>query len=269
MKRVAAERLAQRRRCRLRCWVLPVLVALTPLAAAGERITVAAASDLKFALDAIASAYRAAHHDDTIEMVYGASGKLQTQIRQGAPYDVYFSADIAYPQALVDEGLAVAPVRSYALGRLVLWSASRDVTGMTLADLRDPGIARIAIANPQHAPYGQRAKQALRAAGVWEAVLPRLVYGDNVAQAAQFAQTGNAEVGLIALSLALSPELAPPGSYALLPQRLHQPLRQGYAITRRARDSALARRFADFFESAPARAILHRHGFVAADGASP
>lgn len=233
------------------------------IAAAGERITIAAASDLKFALDEIVADYRATHRDDSVEVVYGSSGKFLTQIRQGAPYDLYFSADIAYPQALVDEGLAQAPVQAYAVGRLVLWSAGLDTSQMALTDLRDPAIHRIAIANPQHAPYGQRAEQALRAAGVWDAVQPRLVFGDNIVQAAQFAQTGNAEVGIIALSLALSPELAEQGTYALVPERLHQPLLQGMAVTARARDNALARRFADFFASVPARAVLQRYGFLA------
>ncbi len=248
---------------------LALPMALAGIANAGERITIAAASDLKFALDEVTAAYRAAHRDDVVEVVYGSSGKFQAQIREGAPYDLYFSADIAYPQALVDAGQAVPPVRPYAVGRLVLWSARRELTGMTLADLRDPGITRIAIANPQHAPYGQRAEQALRTAGVWEAVLPRLVYGDNIAQAAQFAQTGNVEIGIIALSLALSPELAQRGSYALVPERLHQPLLQGYAITHRARDNALAQRFAAFVESASARSILQRYGFVVPDDATP
>jgi molybdate transport system substrate-binding protein len=147
------------------------------------------------------------------------------------------------------------------VGRIVLWSPSRDAGKMTLADLADPPIRKIAIANPQHAPYGKRAEEALRAAGVWEKVEHKLVYGENVAQAAQFVQTGNAQVGIIALSLALSPELAKQGSYALFPDKLHQPLEQGFIITRRAADNSLAQAFARFVAGKEARAIMARYGF--------
>lgn len=252
--------------CRL---ALSLMLAATSFATAAERITVAAASDLKFALDAVVAAYAGAHPDDTIDLVYGSSGKFQTQIRQGAPFDLYFSADIAYPEALVAEGLALAPVRPYAVGRLVLWSASRDAGQMKLADLRDLRITRIAIANPQHAPYGQRAEQALRAAGVWASVEPRLVYGDNIAQAAQFVRSGNAEIGIIAWSLVLAPDLAARGSYALVPENLHQPLLQGFVLTRRASGNPLAQRFAAFVQGRSARAILQRFGFVVPGASSP
>lgn len=133
---------------------------------------------------------------------------------------------------------------------------------MTLASLADPKITRIAIANPQHAPYGQRAEEALRAAGVWPQIAPKLVYGENIAQTAQFVQTGNAQVGLLALSLALSPPLARQGSYWLIPDTLHQPLEQGFIITRRAANNALARRFADYLRTSVARAVLVRYGFT-------
>src|SRR5690606_32778560 len=125
------------------------------------------------------------------------------------------------------------------------WSAVRDVSQMTLRDLGDTDIRRVAIANPRHAPYGQRAEEALRAAGVWQAVVPKLVYGESITHAAQFAQTGNAEVGLIALSLALSPPLAERG-YQLVPRHLHAPLRHGFIITKAGADSLLAQAFAAY-----------------------
>ncbi|MBP6500762.1 MAG: molybdate ABC transporter substrate-binding protein, partial [Thauera sp.] len=197
---------------------------LLPAAQAGERITVAAAADLKFALDEIVADFGRAHPDDTVEVVYGSSGKFATQIRQGAPFDLYFSADIAYPRALEAEGLALGPTRPYAVGRIVLWSRSRDARALRLQDLADPALGRIAIANPRHAPYGKRAEEALRAAGVWDAVQPRLVQGENIAQTAQFVQTGNATVGIIALSLALNPTLAAQGGHHLIDAALHAPL---------------------------------------------
>ncbi|HEU0220223.1 MAG TPA: molybdate ABC transporter substrate-binding protein [Gallionella sp.] len=228
---------------------------------AGEKVTIAAAADLKFALDEIVVLFNKAHPADQVETIYGSSGKFQTQIRQGAPFDLYFSADIAYPRALKAEGFAASEVQPYAVGRIVLWSPSRDVGKMTLADLADPAIRKIAIANPKHAPYGKRAEEALKAAGVWEKVEVKLVYGENVAQAAQFAQSGNAQVGIVALSLALSHELAKQGGYALIPDKLHQPLEQGFIVTRCATDNPLAQAFARFMAGQEARAVMTRYGF--------
>lgn len=229
---------------------------------AGEPLRVAAAADLKFCMDEIATAFRKTQPDAAIEVIYGSSGKFQTQIRQGAPFDLYFSADIAFPRELAREGLAASEVRPYAVGRIVLWSTQLDATKLSLADLTGAGIRKIAIANPQHAPYGRRAEEALRAAGVWEAVEPRLVYGENIAQTAQFVQSGNAQIGIIALSLALNPELASRGGYTLIPDRLHEPLEQGFIITKRAAGNALAMSFADYIGSAQARGVMTRYGFA-------
>ena len=227
-----------------------------------EKITVAAASDLKFALDEIVVAFEKEHPDDDVEVVYGSSGKFHTQIQQGAPFDLYFSADIAFPRALAEGGLAASAVKPYAIGRIVLWSASLDASKLTLASLTDPRITRIAIANPKHAPYGQRAEEALRASGVWARVEPKLVYGENIAHTAQFVQTGNAQVGVIALSLALNPELSKRGGYWLIPNELHAPLEQGFIVTQRAAGNALAKRFAEYIGSEQARAVMTRYGFV-------
>lgn len=231
-------------------------------AAPAGQITIAAAADLKFALDEISADFRQANPGDEVAVIYGSSGKFHAQIQNNAPYDLYFSADIAFPQELAKAGLASSAVRPYALGRIVLWSASLDATRMTLANLADPGITRIAIANPKHAPYGKRAEEALRAAGLWERVEPKLVYGENIAHTAQFVQTGNAQVGIIALSLALNPELAHKGGHWLIPDTLHLPLEQGFIITRRAEGNALAKRFADYLGSKPARAVMVKYGFV-------
>lgn len=245
-----------------------VFLALASLVQAGERITVAAAADLKFAMDEIIAAFRRANPGDQVDAVYGSSGKFRTQIEQGAPYDLFFSADIAYPRALAAAGFAATETRPYALGRLVLWSPVLDAGGMKLADLAAPGVTRIAIANPKHAPYGKRAEEALRTAGVWDKVAGKLVLGENIAQTAQFVQTGNAQVGLIALSLALNPELAGKGRYALIPDNLHQPLEQGFIVTRRAERNGLARRFADYMGKPEARAVMVRYGFALPPGAS-
>ncbi len=242
--------------------LLLVCVMLQALPAHAERITIAAAADLKFAMDEIVGAFKKGNPADEIDVVYGSSGKFNTQIRQGAPYDLYFSADIGFPRELAKDGFAASEVKPYAFGRIVLWSASLDASKMTLASLTEAKIARIAIANPQHAPYGKRAEEALRASGLWEKVEPKLVYGENIAQTAQFVQTGNAQVGIIALSLAVNPELASKGGYYLIPDKLHEPLEQGFIITKRGEGSALARRFAEYMGSKPARAVMTKYGFV-------
>jgi molybdate transport system substrate-binding protein len=232
-----------------------------------EKITIAAAADLKFALDEIVVLFIKAHPSDQVETIYGSSGKFQTQIQQGAPFDMFFSADIAYPRALKAGGFAASEVQSYAVGRIVLWGASRDASKMTLNDLAHPSIQKIAIANPKHAPYGKRAEQALKAAGMWDKVESKLVYGENIAQTAQFVRTGNAQVGMIALSLALGSELSQLGGYALISDSLHQSLEQGFIITKRAAENPLAQAFAHFMLSQEARAMMIRYGFVLLDEA--
>jgi molybdate transport system substrate-binding protein len=232
---------------------------------AEEKITIAAAADLKFALDEIVMLFKSTHPAARIETIYGSSGKFSTQIQQGAPYDIYFSADISYPRLLYLEGLAASEVQAYGVGRIVQWSPVRDAGKMTLNDLTDPAIRKIAIANPKHAPYGKRAEEALKAAGVWDKIKSKLVYGENIAQTAQYVQSGNAQVGIIALSLALGPELAKQGSYALIPDKLHQPLEQGFIITKRAADNSLAQAFARFVAGKEARTIMTRYGFVLPD----
>ncbi len=241
---------------------------LLALSAHAGKVMVAAAADLKFAMDEIVTTFRQANPGDEVDVIYGSSGKFHTQIQQGAPYDLYFSADIAFPRALAKNGFAASGVKPYALGRIVLWSASLDATRMTLASLTDPKITRIAIANPKHAPYGMRAEEALRAAGLWERVEPKLVYGENIAHTAQFVQTGNAQAGIIALALAVHPALSSKGGYWLIPDKLHEPLEQGFIITRRAAGNALAGRLADYMDSSAARAVMRRHGFVFPAGPS-
>ncbi len=238
------------------------LLLLSTVVAHAEKITVAAAADLKFAMDEIVTGFKKSHTGAELEVIYGSSGKFHTQIQQGAPYDLFFSADINYPRELAKKGMAASEVKPYAVGRVVLWSNSLDATKMTLASLTDPKIARIAIANPKHAPYGKRAEEALKASGLWDTLQPKFVFGENIAHTAQFVQTGNAQVGIIALSLALNPELAKKGGYYLIPNKLHNPLEQGYIITKQGATKPLAKQFADYMGSKPARSVMTKYGFV-------
>lgn len=227
-----------------------------------EKIMVAAAADLKFAMDEIVTNYSQTHSGDEVAVAYGSSGKFHTQIQQGGPYHLYFSADISYPRELEKLGLTASQVTPYALGRVVLWSPTLDATKMNLESLLDPQIIRIAIANPKHAPYGKRAVEALKSLGLWEKVQGKLIYGENIAQTAQFVQTGNAQVGIVALSMAMNPELAKAGGYYLIPDSLHLPLEQGYVITKRGEGSELAKRFSAYLQSSSARTIMVKYGFT-------
>lgn len=227
-----------------------------------EKITIAAAADLKFAMDEIVAGFHKSHSGNEVEVIYGSSGKFHTQIQQGAPYDLFFSADIGFPRELVKRGLSASEVKPYAVGRITLWSNSMDATKMTLASLTDLKISKIAIANPKHALYGKRAEEALRASGLWDKVQSKLVFGENISQTTQYVQSGSAQVGIIALSLVLNPELSKKGGYYLIPENLHNPLEQGYIITKRGADKPLAKTFADYMSSQPARAIMTKYGFV-------
>lgn len=241
---------------------------LLSLSAHAEKITVAAAADLKFAMDEIVITFKKANSGDEIDVIYGSSGKFHTQIQQGAPYDLYFSADISFPRELAKNGFSASEVKPYAFGRIVLWSASLDATKMTLSSLTDPKITRIAIANPKHAPYGKRAEEALRASNLWDQVEPKLVYGENISHTAQLVQTKNAQVGIIALALAINSELASKGGYWLIPDNMHEPLEQGFIITKEGANNALAKRFADYMGGKPARAVMTKYGFVLPEDAS-
>ncbi|WP_339805993.1 molybdate ABC transporter substrate-binding protein [uncultured Marinobacter sp.] len=248
-------------------WGFPGRTLLTVLALllsyplqASEPLRIAAASDLRYALDDIVNSYRDAHADANIEVIYGSSGKMTTQIINGAPYDLFFSADIAFPERLHEEGLTATEPAVYALGRIVIWSTTLDAAGLTFDDLATDSIRRIAIAQPAHAPYGMRAKEALQAAGVWDALQGKLVFGENIAHTAQMVSSGAAQAGIIALSLARFPDLAKHNHY-LIDEALHRPLTQGYVVTRRGGNKPEALAFADFMTTEDAHAIMIRYGF--------
>ena len=208
--------------------VAGALVCLVSLASAraAEKITVAAAADLKFAMDEIIASFKASHSVDEIGVTYGSSGTLSTRIEHGAPFDIFFSADVGFANALKDQGLGTTEPKLYAVGRIVLWSAVRDASKMSLRDLDDPRIRGIALANPKHAPYGRRAEEALRALGLWDRLQDKIVFGENIAHTAKYVESGAVEIGIIALSLVVNRELASKGGYALIPDNLHSPLEQ-------------------------------------------
>ncbi|MGF1547759.1 MAG: molybdate ABC transporter substrate-binding protein [Thiotrichales bacterium] len=238
-----------------------LLLGLASVAARAETLKIAAASDLKFAMAELVEQFRAERPDARVDVIYGSSGKFATQISNGAPYDLFFSADIDYPRQLERDGYTTGPPRPFALGRIVLWSLKPALANTPLADLPRTDLRRLAIANPQHAPYGRRAEEALRHHGAWEALASRLALGENIAHAAQFVDSGAADAGIVALALVLAPTLQGKGAWTLIPAEWHSPLEQGFAITRRAADKPLAHAFADFIGRDAARAVLRRYGF--------
>lgn len=232
---------------------------------AGGTIAVAAAADLKFALDEIVNAFAGARPGITVSVAYGSSGSFFAQLERGAPFDLFLSADEEYARRLADAGHTLEPAFRYAVGRIVLWTPRSS--GLTLdragiAAVKDPAVRHIAIANPRHAPYGRAAEAALRSLGVYAAVADKLVIGENVAQAAQFVQSGAAEVGLIALSLALAPAMREQGTYWEVPQEAYPRLAQSGVILRGTGNAGGARAFRGFLLGPAGRAILVRYGFA-------
>ena len=251
----------------LMLWLASALVPAgqsQPPAASGRlTVRVAAAADLKFALDDVIA--RLAKRDPSlrVQTTYGSSGTMHAQLRQRAPYDVYLSADIEYPRDLVSRGVGSSgDLFTYATGRIVAWVPA----GSTLPIERDgvralEGAARIALANPRHAPYGRAAEAAMRRAGIWDRVEGRLVLGENVAQAAQFVESGAADAGIIAKSLAVAPALRGKGRFWDIPEDMHPPLTQGGLILPWAASRGAAVRFRDFLLSREGRDILAAYGF--------
>lgn len=235
---------------------------------AGENIRVAAASDLRFAMEEILTEFHRLHPEIQVEVTYGSSGNFYTQLSNQAPFCVYLSADIDYPRKLIEQGLAEKETEfAYGIGHLVVWipnESKLDIErGMEL--LSDPAVRKIAIANPKHAPYGRAAEAALKKSGHYEQVESRLVLGDSISQTAQFVQTGAADVGLIALSLALSPAMADKGRFWKVPQDMYPPLIQGGIIMKSAKSPKAAHVYRTFLISEAGQAILKKYGFDSPD----
>jgi molybdate transport system substrate-binding protein len=242
-----------------------LLLAGAAATAAADPPLVAAAADLRFALVEIAERFTR-ETGERVELVFGSSGNFARQIRQGAPFALFLSADEAYILDLARDGFTRDEGTLYGIGRLVLTVSNGSPLALdgTLDDLaraiRDGRLRRFAIANPEHAPYGKRAEEVLRYKGIWEAIRPFLVYGENVAQAAQFVTSGNAQGGLVAYSLVLAPKLKALGGHVPIPTTWHAPLAQRMVRLRGA--GPAADRFYAYLQEDPARAIFRRYGFV-------
>jgi molybdate transport system substrate-binding protein len=241
-----------------------LLCALLTLRTVSAQVRVAAAADLKFALDELSAQYER-QTGRKIGVSYGSSGNFFAQIQNGAPFDLLLSADIEYPRKLEAAGLAEpGTLYEYAIGRIVIWmpaDARVDLAKLGWKALLEPGVGKIAIANPEHAPYGRAAIAALRNAGIYEQVRAKLVYGENIAQAAQFVSSRNAQAGILALSLAISPPMKD-GKRWEIPANMHEPIAQGAIILKGAKDQQGARGFLAFLKSGAGRKILDSYGFI-------
>jgi molybdate transport system substrate-binding protein len=254
--------------------ILRLLVIVCALVAGGVRAqpaNIAAAADLKFALTEIARSFeRETGH--RLRLSFGSSGNFTHQLEQGAPFELFLSADEQYIFRLAERGVMADSGSLYAIGRIVLFSphGSPLTVDGGLADLRaalaDGRIRRFAIANPEHAPYGRAARAALQHAGLWESIQNKLVVGENASQAMQFAAAGASQGGIVPLSLSLAPEVAKLGRFATIPAGWHagEPLRQRMALTRRA--GPAARAFYDYLQAPAARAVFERFGFALPTG---
>ncbi len=224
-------------------------------------VKVAAAADLTFAFEELGKAFEAKTGQKVV-FSFGSTGQLAKQLEEAAPFDLFAAANVSFVDQVVKAGACDGAARSqYAQGRIVLWARAGGAVATTtsLKDLTDAKFVKIAIANPEHAPYGKAAKEALEAAGVWDAVQPKIVYGENIKQTMQFAQTGNAEAAIVALSLAI---VEKDGAYSLIDPASHKPLDQALVVCKNGQNAAGGKAFADFVNSPDGRAIMNKYGFV-------
>jgi molybdate transport system substrate-binding protein len=252
-----------------RMWfpAFPLLISIFFMQGGGraqeKEIRIAAAADLKFAMGELSESFES-RTGTKLNVTYGSSGNFFSQLQNAAPFDLFFSADIEYPRKLEAAGFAEqGTLFKYAVGRIVIWTsadAKIDVAKQGWNALLDASIEKIAIANPEHAPYGRAAVAALIKSGIYESVKAKLVYGENISQAAQFVQSGNAQAGIVAMSLAVSPAMRD-GKRWEIPAEMHPAIQQGAVILKAAKNKNAARAFLEFVMSESGRATLAKHGF--------
>jgi molybdate transport system substrate-binding protein len=248
----------------IRAMLIAVCALVLGSSLGAQTLRVAAAADLQFAMSDMAAQFEM-KTGTKVAVSYGSSGNFRAQIQNGAPFDLFFSADMSYPQHLVGEGFADGPsLYVYAQGHLVLWARASE--GLHLERkgfeaLKDPRVEKIAIANPEHAPYGRAAVAALQKAGLYDQIKSKLVFGENISQAAQFAQTGSAQVGIIALSLTLAQSMKD-GERWEIPVDLYPPLRQAAVIIHASTNKAAANAFLEFVRGGEGQKTLLKHGLT-------
>ncbi|HLI80328.1 MAG TPA: molybdate ABC transporter substrate-binding protein [Candidatus Binataceae bacterium] len=255
-----------------------IAVMLTLAVAAGlvceagaDEITVAAAADLTFAFKYVGDQFQK-QTGTQVKLSFGSSGNFYSQIQNGAPYDLFFSADMSYATKLQDAGLTEpGSLTEYAIGKIVLWApgGSKVEVNAGLNALKDPSIYKIAIANPEHAPYGRAAVAAMKHEGVYDAIKDKIVLGENISQTAQFVQSGNADIGIIALSLAMAPAMKDKGKYFEIPADDYPPIEQAAVILKSSHKKELAQKFLAFIKTPEIAAVMKSYGFAIPKDSAP
>ena len=239
--------------------IITVIAFCIALSAQSQSVKVAAAANLRFVFEEIKTSYAKVNPTVNVTANFGSSGALLQQILNGAEFDIFMAADNSFPAKLKDQGAASGEIKTYALGKLVLWSNTTDVS-KGLEILTGPAIKRIAIAKPELAPYGDRAIECLKSAGLYEKVKDKIIYADNISQTAQFAQTGNAEVAFLAMSLTQTPEMK--GSVHLIDPKLYKPVEQAMVLVKSLKINPEAAKFMKFVLSGNCKPIFEKNGYI-------
>jgi len=241
--------------------IISLTLVICVLNATAQKVNVAAAANLRYVMEEIKTAYMKQNPKVTLNITFGSSGTLVQQILNGAAFDFFMAADNNYPVKLKEKGLTTGTMNTYAYGKLALYSTTIDVNKKGLEVLKDPSIKKIAIANPQTAPYGDRSVELLKSMQLYDGLSNKLVVGDNISQAAQFAFTGNAEIGFIAYSYALAPDMEGKGNCYIIPQNLYKPIEQACILIKSATLNTEAAKFKRFVLSSATKAIWEKFGY--------
>jgi molybdate transport system substrate-binding protein len=246
--------------------IISLAILLATITASAQKVNVAAAANLRYVLEEIKTAYLKQNPKAKVNLTFGASGTLVQQIQNGASFDLFMAADNEFPLKLKEKGLTTGPMSTYAFGKLAIYSTTLDVSKQGLGILKNSTIKKIAIANPETAPYGERAVELLKTQKLYESLKSKIVLGENISQAAQYAFTGNAEIGFIALSLALAPDMNGKGDYYIVPQSFYHPIEQACILIKTQVLNTEAAKFKKFVLSPATKAIWEKWGYGLASG---
>ena len=241
--------------------IISLAILLTTITVSAQKVNVAAAANLRYVLEEIKTAYVKQNPKAKVNLTFGASGMLVQQIQSGASFDFFMAADNEFPVKLKDKGLTTGSMSTYAIGKLAMYSTTLDVEKLGLEALKSQAIKKLAIANPETAPYGERAVELLKSLKLFDGLKSKIVLGENIAQTAQFAFTGNAEIGFIALSLALAPDMDNKGSYYIVPQSLYKPIEQTCILIKTPVLNTEAAKFKKFVLSPATKGIWEKWGY--------
>ena len=241
--------------------IISLAILLATITVSAQKVNVAAAANLRNVLEEIKTAYVKQNPKAKVNLTFGASGMLVQQIQNGASFDFFMAADNEFPVKLKDKGLTTGSMSTYAIGKLAMYSTTLDVEKLGLEALKSQAIKKLAIANPETAPYGERAVELLKSLKLFDGLKSKIVLGENIAQTAQFAFTGNAEIGFIALSLALAPDMDNKGSYYIVPQSLYKPIEQTCILIKTPVLNTEAAKFKKFVLSPATKGIWEKWGY--------